>query len=93
MISCYKLWCQVFSFLNHMDLCRAALVCRQWRAASAHEDFWKCLNFENRINISIEQCECQDAKMSFKPILRLASGQGLKSMHLIDEISSSIYAW
>ncbi|XP_030470403.1 F-box/LRR-repeat protein 15 [Syzygium oleosum] len=47
----------VFSFLNHMDLCRAALVCRQWRAASAHEDFWKCLNFENRINISIEQFE------------------------------------
>ncbi|KAF8018571.1 hypothetical protein BT93_H3453 [Corymbia citriodora subsp. variegata] len=46
----------VFSFLNHMDLCRAALVCRQWRAASTHEDFWKCLNFENR-NISIEQFE------------------------------------
>ncbi|KAH7523879.1 hypothetical protein FEM48_Zijuj06G0058800 [Ziziphus jujuba var. spinosa] len=28
----------------------------QWRAASAHEDFWRCLNFENR-NISIEQFE------------------------------------
>lgn len=47
---------QVFSFLGHTDLCRAALVCRQWRAASAHEDFWRCLNFENR-NISIEQCK------------------------------------
>lgn len=46
----------VFSFLNHMDLCRAALVCKQWRVASTHEDFWKCLNFENR-NISIEQFE------------------------------------
>ncbi|XP_030538418.1 F-box/LRR-repeat protein 15 [Rhodamnia argentea] len=46
----------VFSFLNHMALCRAARVCRQWRVASAHEDFWKCLNFENR-NISIEQFE------------------------------------
>lgn len=38
----------VFSFLDHSDLCRAAMVCRQWRAASAHEDFWKSLNFENR---------------------------------------------
>lgn len=47
---------QVFSFLDHINLCRAAIVCRQWRAASAHEDFWRCLNFENR-NISLEQCE------------------------------------
>ncbi|GMN63247.1 hypothetical protein TIFTF001_032316 [Ficus carica] len=44
----------VFSFLDHINLCRAAIVCRQWRAASAHEDFWRCLNFENR-NISVEQ--------------------------------------
>ncbi|XP_058108585.1 F-box/LRR-repeat protein 15-like isoform X2 [Magnolia sinica] len=41
----------VFSFLKHIDLCRAARVCRQWRSASSHEDFWRCLNFENR-NIS-----------------------------------------
>lgn len=47
---------QVFSFLDYVDLCRAAIVCRQWRAASAHEDFWRCLNFENR-KISVEQCE------------------------------------
>lgn len=47
---------QVFSFLDYVDLCRAAMVCRQWRAASAHEDFWRCLNFENR-KISLEQCE------------------------------------
>ncbi|KAL5559537.1 hypothetical protein UlMin_035748 [Ulmus minor] len=46
----------VFSFLDHMNLCRAAIVCRQWRAASAHEDFWRCLNFENR-NITLEQFE------------------------------------
>lgn len=44
----------VFSFLDHNDLCRAAMVCRQWRTASAHEDFWRCLNFENRA-ISIQQ--------------------------------------
>ncbi|XP_077236336.1 F-box/LRR-repeat protein 15-like [Tasmannia lanceolata] len=38
----------VFSFLVHIDLCRAARVCRQWRAASAHEDFWRCLNFQDK---------------------------------------------
>lgn len=38
----------VFSFLDHIDLCRAASVCRQWRAASSHEDFWRYLNFENK---------------------------------------------
>lgn len=48
--------CQVFSFLDHINLCRAAMVCRQWRAASTHEDFWRCLNFENR-NIYLEQCK------------------------------------
>lgn len=32
------------------------MVCRQWRAASVHEDFWRFLDFENR-NISVEQCE------------------------------------
>ncbi|KAG6675169.1 hypothetical protein I3843_15G083200 [Carya illinoinensis] len=46
----------VFSFLDHINLCQAARVCRQWRGASAHDDFWRCLNFENR-NISIEQFE------------------------------------
>lgn len=46
----------VFSFLDHVDLCQAAGVCRQWRAASTHEDFWRFLNFENR-NISVEQLE------------------------------------
>ncbi|CAN6682461.1 unnamed protein product [Malus baccata var. baccata] len=46
----------VFSFLDHINLCRAAIVCRQWRSASAHEDFWRCLNFENR-SISVDQFE------------------------------------
>ncbi|GMP84020.1 hypothetical protein CsSME_00037713 [Camellia sinensis var. sinensis] len=44
----------VFSFLKHIDLCMAAMVCRQWRAASVHEDFWRFLNFENR-NICVQQ--------------------------------------
>ncbi|XP_075508242.1 F-box/LRR-repeat protein 15 isoform X1 [Primulina tabacum] len=38
----------VFSFLDQIDLCRAAMVCRQWRDASSHEDFWRYLNFENQ---------------------------------------------
>ncbi|KAL1834522.1 hypothetical protein ACET3Z_004173 [Daucus carota] len=46
----------VFSFLNHINLCRAAKVCRQWRTASAHEDFWRILNFENR-SITLLQFE------------------------------------
>ncbi|KAK9055317.1 hypothetical protein SSX86_026399 [Deinandra increscens subsp. villosa] len=46
----------VFSFLDHINLCRAAKVCRQWRIASAHEDFWRFLSFENR-NISPRQFE------------------------------------
>ncbi|CAH2077070.1 unnamed protein product [Thlaspi arvense] len=46
----------VFSFLDHVGLCRSAMVCRQWRVASAHEDFWKVLNFEN-MRISVEQFE------------------------------------
>ncbi|KAF8049332.1 hypothetical protein N665_2235s0005 [Sinapis alba] len=50
----------VFSFLNNVDLCRSAMVCRQWRVASAHEDFWKVFNFKN-MSISVEQFEnmCQ----------------------------------
>ncbi|KAL2631590.1 hypothetical protein R1flu_016276 [Riccia fluitans] len=45
---------KVFSFLDDTALCQAAMVCKQWRAASAHEDFWKSLNFENR-RVSHEQ--------------------------------------
>ncbi|KAJ4880684.1 F-box/LRR-repeat protein 15 [Raphanus sativus] len=46
----------VFSFLNHVDLCRSALLCRQWRVASSHEDFCKVLKFKN-MSISIQQFE------------------------------------
>lgn len=44
----------VFSFLDHKTLCATGLVCRQWHAASVHEDFWRCLNFEN-CRITAEQ--------------------------------------
>ncbi|XP_062200291.1 F-box/LRR-repeat protein 15-like [Phragmites australis] len=37
----------IFSFLGQKDLCRAGVSCKQWRSASMHEDFWKCLKFEN----------------------------------------------
>lgn len=46
----------VFSFLGHIDLCRAARVCRQWRVSSSHEDFWRHLDFGNKI-ISLDQFE------------------------------------
>ncbi|PSR93622.1 F-box/LRR-repeat protein [Actinidia chinensis var. chinensis] len=46
----------VFSFLKPNDLCQAAMVCKQWRAASTHEDFWRVLDFENR-NVSVQQFE------------------------------------
>lgn len=39
----------VFSFLDQKNLCEVALVCRQWRAASEHEDFWKSLRFGSTI--------------------------------------------
>ncbi|KAG6555990.1 hypothetical protein Mapa_001930 [Marchantia paleacea] len=45
---------KVFSFLDDTALCQAAMVCKQWRVASTHEDFWKSLNFENR-SVSHEQ--------------------------------------
>ncbi|OAY80788.1 F-box/LRR-repeat protein 15 [Ananas comosus] len=38
---------QIFSFLGHKDLCRAGATCKQWLSASMHEEFWRCLNFEN----------------------------------------------
>uniref|UniRef100_A0A7N1A8F6 F-box domain-containing protein n=1 Tax=Kalanchoe fedtschenkoi TaxID=63787 RepID=A0A7N1A8F6_KALFE len=46
----------VFSFLEHIHLCQSAMVCKQWRAASTHEDFWRCLNFKDK-RISTEQFE------------------------------------
>ncbi|CAL9208722.1 F-box/LRR-repeat protein 15-like [Musa acuminata AAA Group] len=37
----------IFSFLEQKDLCRAGATCKQWLAASTHENFWRCLEFEN----------------------------------------------
>lgn len=39
----------VLSFLDQRSLCEAAMVCRQWRIASEHEDFWKSLDFGSKI--------------------------------------------
>ena len=49
---------QVFSFLDQRSLCELAMVCRQWRAAIEHEDFWKALHFGR--NITQEQGMCQN---------------------------------
>lgn len=46
---------QIFSFLGQRDLCKAGASCKQWRSASMHEDFWKCLKFENT-RISLQNC-------------------------------------
>uniref|UniRef100_A0ACD5TPF6 Uncharacterized protein n=1 Tax=Avena sativa TaxID=4498 RepID=A0ACD5TPF6_AVESA len=37
----------IFSFLCQKDLCKAGAACKQWQTSSVHEDFWKCLKFEN----------------------------------------------
>ncbi|PKA52374.1 F-box/LRR-repeat protein 15 [Apostasia shenzhenica] len=37
----------VFSFLSQKDLCKAGATCKQWQVASMHEEFWRCLNFED----------------------------------------------
>ncbi|KAG8657229.1 hypothetical protein MANES_03G053433v8 [Manihot esculenta] len=76
----------VFSFLDHINLSRAAMVCRQWRAASVHEDFWRCLNFENR-NISIEQFEdmCQRY-----PNATEVNIHGVPNMHLL--VMKAVYS-
>lgn len=44
----------VLSFLDQKSLCFSAMVCRQWRVASAHEDLWKCLSFEGT-NVTSEK--------------------------------------
>jgi hypothetical protein len=47
---------QIFSFLGQKDLCCAGVACKQWRSASVHGDFWKCLKFENT-RISLQNCK------------------------------------
>ncbi|KAK5817305.1 F-box/LRR-repeat 15 -like protein [Gossypium arboreum] len=84
----------VFSFLDHCNLCHAAMVCRQWRAASAHEDFWRCLNFENR-NISLEQFEdmCQrypnatEVNLSGTPNMHLLVMRAVSSLRNIEALT------
>ncbi|XVF35268.1 hypothetical protein REPUB_Repub18cG0131000 [Reevesia pubescens] len=84
----------VFSFLDHRNLCHAAMVCRQWRAASAHEDFWRCLNFESR-NISLEQFEdmCQrypnatEVNLSSTPILHLLVMKAVSSLRNLEALT------
>ncbi|OMO67030.1 hypothetical protein CCACVL1_20848 [Corchorus capsularis] len=84
----------VFSFLDHHNLCHAAMVCRQWRVASAHEDFWRCLNFENR-NISLEQFEdmCQrypnatEVNLSGTPNIHLLVMKAVSSLRNLEALT------
>ncbi|XP_022750048.1 F-box/LRR-repeat protein 15-like isoform X6 [Durio zibethinus] len=84
----------VFSFLDHHNLCHAAMVCKQWRAASAHEDFWRCLNFENR-NIYLEQFEdmCQrypnatEVNLSGTPNIHLLAMKAVSSLRNLEALT------
>ncbi|KAH1056878.1 hypothetical protein J1N35_034943 [Gossypium stocksii] len=84
----------VFSFLDHRNLCNSAMVCRQWRSASAHEDFWKCLNFENR-SISLEKFEdmCQrypnatEVNLSGTPIIHLLVMKAVYSLQNLEALT------
>ncbi|KAI3786966.1 hypothetical protein L1987_41081 [Smallanthus sonchifolius] len=81
----------VFSFLDHINLCRAAKVCRQWRIASAHEDFWRSLNFENR-NISLQQFEdmchrypnATQANINGSPAIHTLAMQAISSLRNLE---------
>ncbi|PKU79035.1 F-box/LRR-repeat protein 15 isoform X2 [Dendrobium catenatum] len=46
----------VFSFLSQRDLCKAGATCKQWLAASMHENFWSCLNLEDA-EVTLENFE------------------------------------
>ncbi|XP_047322294.1 F-box/LRR-repeat protein 15-like [Impatiens glandulifera] len=84
----------VFSFLEHIDLCGAAMVCKQWRAASAHEDFWRLLNFENR-KISLEQFEdiCRrypnatDVNIFGAPVIHSLVMESVSSLRNLDRLT------
>ncbi|KAE8658036.1 F-box/LRR-repeat protein 15 [Hibiscus syriacus] len=83
-----------FSFLDPHNLCVAAMVCRQWRSASAHEDFWWCLNFENR-NISLEQFDdmCQrypnatEVNLSGTPYMHLLVMKAVYSLRNLEALT------
>ncbi|KAE8735266.1 F-box/LRR-repeat protein 15 [Hibiscus syriacus] len=84
----------VFSFLDHRNLCNAAMICRQWRSASAHEDFWRCLNFENR-NIRLEQFDdiCQrypnatEVNLSGTPSMQLLVMKAVYSLRNLEALT------
>ncbi|KAB2024586.1 hypothetical protein ES319_D06G096500v1 [Gossypium barbadense] len=84
----------VFSFLDHRNLCNSAMVCRQWRSASAHEDFWRCLNFENR-SISLEKFEdmCQrypnatEVNLSGTPISHLLVMKAVYLLRILEALT------
>ncbi|XVF48748.1 hypothetical protein PTKIN_Ptkin03bG0214400 [Pterospermum kingtungense] len=84
----------VFSFLDQSNLCHAAMVCRQWRTASGHEDFWRCLNFEDR-NISLEQFEdmCQrypkatEVNLSGTPDIHLLVMEAVSSLRNLEALT------
>ncbi|XP_020100177.1 F-box/LRR-repeat protein 15-like isoform X1 [Ananas comosus] len=38
---------KIFSFLDQKNLCRVGATCKEWRAVSTHEYFWRRLKFEN----------------------------------------------
>ncbi|MBA0839027.1 hypothetical protein Goarm_004801, partial [Gossypium armourianum] len=66
----------------------------QWRSASAHEDFWKCLNFENR-SISLEKFEdmCQrypnatEVNLSGTPISHLLVMKAVYSLRNLEALT------
>ncbi|XP_027080885.2 F-box/LRR-repeat protein 15 [Coffea arabica] len=84
----------VFSFLDDINLCRASRVCRQWRAASSHEDFWRRLNFENR-PISPAQFEdmCQrypnatDVNIYGTPSIHLLVMRAVSSLRNLEKLT------
>ncbi|KAJ7569656.1 hypothetical protein O6H91_01G087500 [Diphasiastrum complanatum] len=70
---------KVFSFLDDTALCQAAMVCCQWRASSAHEDFWKILNFEGR---RVTQDQVVRLCCKYPKAFKL----NLKGVHCVDEV-------
>lgn len=69
----------VFSFLDQRNLCEAGLVCRQWRTASEHEDFWKSLHFGSKIT--------QDQVASLCRRFPRAVDLSFMQVNLVDEVA------
>ncbi|KAI0516260.1 hypothetical protein KFK09_008932 [Dendrobium nobile] len=58
----------VFSFLSQRDLCKAGATCKQWQAASMHENFWSCLNLEDA-EVTLENCMLPTCHSHFYEVL------------------------